>query len=558
MASKTETHNIAVVFVHGQGDQQPMQDVLQLAFSTWETSPRAAGGGQLARVWSVPIADADGDGDIPELRRVITDKVEMGNGDKLRVHFYQYYWAHLMSGNRFAHLWRWFLGLMSFLPKDVPTSLRPLRNLIMMIALCLIGFAILHTIIVLCALRDFHIFSAYVITPAALFGAALTILVIGIWPSARKIGFYCALVVLIAGLFVIPILSATNVFILSNQARATLGVSDRWAAALDVGGLIPVQMRASPNETDGALFTRALEALWLIDVCLAVIIGGLFLYLSKSFLVPVMGDSARYFSRNPDNIHARSKIRNEGVKLLRRLHASAFKYKRIIVVGHSLGSVVAYGMVDQFWGETEDARVFVVGSVQHKALEGVERAALDLKRRPRSDDSFARWRDAQRAYFMTARNASADPWLISDLVTLGSPIHFGAFLLSESEEEFEAELRKHRRFGTCPPDGVPLGDRSVFSYEDDRGYLGPQHSAAFSAVQWTNLYFQTRGLVEGDLIGGPIAPKMGPACWTSSLTRARREKALRIMSIGSGRTRRKNHHGAGPTGEPTPTRQIIC
>ncbi|HVK81479.1 MAG TPA: hypothetical protein VM915_12795, partial [Verrucomicrobiae bacterium] len=57
--SAQNPERIAVVFVHGQGDQRPMKDVLELANSCWETDPRAAGVQQLAPIWSVPTEEAE-------------------------------------------------------------------------------------------------------------------------------------------------------------------------------------------------------------------------------------------------------------------------------------------------------------------------------------------------------------------------------------------------------------------------------------------------------------------------------------------------------------------
>ena len=54
----------AVLFVHVQGEQSPMDDLLQLAYTIWETDPKAAPGGQLGNLISVPRETAE-EGDAP-------------------------------------------------------------------------------------------------------------------------------------------------------------------------------------------------------------------------------------------------------------------------------------------------------------------------------------------------------------------------------------------------------------------------------------------------------------------------------------------------------------
>ena len=70
-----------------------------------------------------------------------------------------------------------------------------------------------------------------------------------------------------------------------------------------------------------------------------------------------LGDAARYLSANPQNVAVRDSIRTEGVELLRALHKRG--YDRIVVVGHSLGSVIAYDIIGYLWHEHHDQLVKV-------------------------------------------------------------------------------------------------------------------------------------------------------------------------------------------------------
>jgi hypothetical protein len=107
-----------------------------------------------------------------------------------------------------------------------------------------------------------------------------------------------------------------------------------------------------------AVVTLLLGALPLVVQWRARIVGPTFLSLSitglflvaQGFVLSYLGDAARYLSPRPRNIALRQKIRSEGLKLFRSLHASG-EYDRIVVVGHSLGSVIGYDLITHLWQE---------------------------------------------------------------------------------------------------------------------------------------------------------------------------------------------------------------
>ena len=72
---------------------------------------------------------------------------------------------------------------------------------------------------------------------------------------------------------------------------------------------------------------------------LSLLLAGVLLIV-QFVLVNYLGDAARYLSPLPGNIKLRQTIRKECIELLQTLHESR-RYDRIIVVGHSLGSVIA-------------------------------------------------------------------------------------------------------------------------------------------------------------------------------------------------------------------------
>ena len=77
------------------------------------------------------------------------------------------------------------------------------------------------------------------------------------------------------------------------------------------------------------------RAPWLI-----ILVGGILSATVRSYV----GDAAVYLSPSPPNIEARQKIRAAGLALLDKVVASG-RYDRVIIVGHSLGSVIGYDIL---------------------------------------------------------------------------------------------------------------------------------------------------------------------------------------------------------------------
>jgi hypothetical protein len=104
----------AVVLIHGIGEQRPMETLWQLVHTCWTSVPREDG--KARAVYSEP----DEVSGIFELRRLSTNENTRGK----RTDFFEYYWAHLMHGNRFGHVVSW-LGRLALRPREqVPPSLQ--------------------------------------------------------------------------------------------------------------------------------------------------------------------------------------------------------------------------------------------------------------------------------------------------------------------------------------------------------------------------------------------------------------------------------------------------
>lgn len=220
----------------------------------------------------------------------------------------------------------------------------------------------------------------------------------------------------------------------------------------------------------------------------------------------VVGDAARYLHVAPTNIESRHRIREAGIKLLDTLHKSG-SYDRIIVVGHSLGTVIGYDILTHYWAKCND--VFdPVAKPQVIQLERLEQ----LARNPNGSDFAPRYQAVQSEYWSELR-ASKNPWLVTDFVTMGSPLAHAVLLLARTENEF-IRKKDEREFPTCPPTledvlVAPKQRQERFSFERD-GHWVPHHGAVFAPTRWTNLYFPCHATIWGDLIGGPMVPAFGP------------------------------------------------
>lgn len=110
----------AVVLIHGIGEQRPMETLWQLVQTVWISEPRSDG--KTRAVYSEP----DEVSGIFELRRLSTNE----NLHNKRTDFFEFYWAHLMHGNRFGHVLAWLMRLALRKRSQVPDSLlKPWRVL---------------------------------------------------------------------------------------------------------------------------------------------------------------------------------------------------------------------------------------------------------------------------------------------------------------------------------------------------------------------------------------------------------------------------------------------
>jgi hypothetical protein len=201
------------------------------------------------------------------------------------------------------------------------------------------------------------------------------------------------------------------------------------------------------------------------------------------------GDAARYLSPRPENVGVRHAIRSAAIEVLEGLHDDPTwrRYHRIIVVGHSLGSVIAYDALTHLWQRRHHSR--------EMASSG---SAGPSERRPAPDEvHIAEWdraRDKQSATWRQQRELGVQ-WKVTDLVTLGSPLAHSSFLMASDRGDLE-KRKAEREFPTCPPQRNDIRDQLYGRDLLQGGML--HHAALFACTRWTNLYF------DRDIIGGSI------------------------------------------------------
>ena len=70
-------------------------------------------------------------------------------------------------------------------------------------------------------------------------------------------------------------------------------------------------------------------------------------------------------------------------------------------------------------------------------------------------------------------------------------------------------MQTYRRYPLSPPHSTQAAPEPYsFSFRHGDQKM-PHHAALFAATTWTNLYFPSRGVIWGDLIGGIISAPLG-------------------------------------------------
>src|SRR5688572_4182486 len=87
----------AVILIHGMGEQMPLQTLREFVGSVWVEN-KAMYPGDPGRLWNRPSPD----GNITQTRLVAHR-----GASETRTEFFEFYWAHLMTETKLAHVLSW-------------------------------------------------------------------------------------------------------------------------------------------------------------------------------------------------------------------------------------------------------------------------------------------------------------------------------------------------------------------------------------------------------------------------------------------------------------------
>ena len=488
-AAETGKRRQAVIIVHGMGEQKPLETLRGFVEAVWGARPTPQPKPGHDDVWLVP----DSRSGLTELARITTRR---SNG--VRTDFFELYWSDLLVGNTLAQIRAWVVGLLLRWPHQVPRE-----SFLLWIAL----WAIVAVVVALAAF------------------VGLSNATESLWKVLREAEplrnrwTAAASAVLTALLYLLlwcrlggnlrnwqkPDEVFLGIWSTVTPRDASMNVAVSRAFAL----LIPPAVGAL------AYLWFPWAVLWVVKTWLLIVATAI-AYMLAAWVVPVFGDVARYVRTSPDAVSARAAIRDRGVKLLRALHGPMKEptvkgydpgdespYERIVVVGHSLGSIIAYDMLRLFWEERGPTRNNPASTPALKALRALDGYCRNASPAPGRFD-IGKFRKLQ-GEVSAALAEETNGWRVSDFVTLGSPLTHAEFLVSRDRSAFE-ERKAERMFPTCPPMMEP-GKLPSFLYSN---LTLAHHAAMFAAMRWTNIYDPGQLLFLGDFISGPCAPNFGP------------------------------------------------
>jgi hypothetical protein len=455
----------AVVVVHGQGQQRPMGTIRDFVAALWTSNPDVTADPPYDKqnTWIVP----DDKSGLYEMQRITTPPHDSGR----RTDFFELYYADLLADTPIRNLWRWLERLFWISPLQVPR--RMYGPWLAFWLLCLV--AMMMTLWVVLEIPQ--LLQANWLAP---------------FQDRNRLDALIGLAIIAIAVLTLVV---PKFFPATEQAKSIP------RAAILIALIVGVSCIS-----------------WQTPVIVAALIVGVVIYLFANDLLPLFGDAASYLSAQTETVRSRQALRERGLSLLKALHDDP-EYDRIVVVAHSLGTVLAYDLLQLLWHSVGPTKDNAPAADAVAAIEAVERFA---------GKPVAAWTAADidtyqelqwQAFSALRRQKPADPpaggnpvglsgWKVSDFVTLGSPLANAQFLITEGLEDFE-RMKHERVLPISPPE--PRGDDAGFIYQES-GRMVTHHAAVFSTVRWTNIYdeFNPRWFLSGDVISGAVAELFGP------------------------------------------------
>jgi hypothetical protein len=553
MAKKLRT---AVLCVHGIGSQRAQETVRGIVDAVWFDDDKTSN----KKIWTHPERSTE------DIDLVVMTTSETDAPDERSTDFHELYWAHLMSETRAVAVLLWLFELVRKGP-----LLKPGMRAVWWagaIFLCLLTASlVLITLKAILALAHIgHEPQAIILAPFfVLFTVAAYGLFFATLRGATRLMFVlAAMAILTGGVFFVYFRyldgavarALTEMFLVISVALvvafATMGwrgaivmavsyvvtqvfffaiyLNSRWLIHWDrQNPLTDIWTRFSELTSygpDGHLLWNPVDEVlrhrWIFlsltedwSAAIAWVSILLYLALNAGFLQPYLGDAARYFRSAPANVLVRRQIRSLAVDTLKYLHTCGL-YDRIIVVAHSQGTVIAYDMLRAYFSQIcndlavpKDLAAFK--SINKAAVDPNTEAPEEIKKQFRLN---ARRIIAELAKGNPSEKPSANKtWLVTDFVTLGSPLTHARYLMcvGKTTEELASDFNRRvceREFPTCPPKRLDGDDLLTFHNPrtDNEEF---HHGALFGLTRWSNLYFPLRELFWGDAIGGPLQSVFG-------------------------------------------------
>ncbi|MEO6501038.1 MAG: hypothetical protein ABIQ09_03915 [Jatrophihabitantaceae bacterium] len=264
----------------------------------------------------------------------------------------------------------------------------------------------------------------------------------------------------------------------------------------------------------------------------AILVGILKLILGRfgGILSKSLVDVVRYLDRSPRSYAVRHDIRKGMVDLLQSIH-DRNRYSRIVIVAHSLGAFIAYDGIAYLWPRmchlhaggavTDDPAHDLVLELERRARAVVNHP--DTPVHPTSDGTFEdiegesralldRYQEQQFKVWKQLRR-QGNPWLVTDFVSVGTPMYFADLLYTAKRSEFD-QLIRNAEIPVCPPqagsqtvEGANVTIKRYGFVHKGRTVLA--HGAPFAVVRWTNLFFPAERSWRGDWFGGPLRGLFG-------------------------------------------------
>lgn len=507
----------AVVLVHGMGEQRPLETIRSFVEGVYQHDLALASGNtdgrNMLRISIVP----DSTSGSAELRRLTT----LSDGPEKRTDFFEFYWADIMDGTPVEMVTGWIRGLLLRAPWRVPVAGRVFSAWLILWLLALVT-------LLSAAITAHPTVAQYV--PGL--SAALT------WLAEHRLaiakGLYVVGCLVLAWRVSTALTARPRVVepqVKVNPLRRWLerafyritvdgswvdGISLTIPALLMVAGLALALLQRT-NVIDAHLWAGGFTALlaWIMNALVA----------------PYLGDVVRYVRATPSTVGKREEVRKRGLGLLEAIHAKRLKegddwtdfakaakddppyYDRIVLVGHSLGSIIAYDLLQLFWerhGPTHHQHWAVGATPMQRALKRVDlyvRKVWLRERplRPREETAFHK----RQQQLGVQLGAETPHWRITDFITLGSPLAHAAFLMTDGDAELLQAFRE-RRFAASPPRPDLLTQSMLYQVEPPDGPLYPHFAAQFAAARWTNICDESPVPILGDLVSGRLRGTFGP------------------------------------------------